>query len=167
MTVTTMLSRHNLTRLLSLALIFTLAWNATCEAATRVALVSGDRRDAIANAVDLALTRLSADERFVMLERDEIRRVLQEQKLTVSGLVDATQVISVGKLLKTDLFAVVETSPGDDTSAGMIVFDARSGVRYWDAALPNSGKQLDSASQGIVSAIQEAAGKRSRQQKGL
>ncbi len=172
-TVTTMFSRHNLVGLLSLALLLTLAWDATCQAATRVALVSGDRRDGAADAVDLALTKLGADERFVMLERDEIRRVLEEQKLTASGLVDATQVIAIGKLLTTDLFAVVEAGPGDgagggdDTAAGLIVFDARSGVRYWDAALPNSGQDLEVTTQAILSAIGQAADKRSRQQTGL
>ena len=56
-----------------------------------MALVSGDGHYSIDNAVDLALASLSADERFVILERAEIHRVLEEQKLTVSGLVDATQ----------------------------------------------------------------------------
>lgn len=158
---------RSLTHLLSVAVAMLLGWNIPCNAATRIAIVSGERGSAVTNATDLAQVKLSADERLVMLERDEIRRILDEQKLTVTGLVDATQVIAVGKLLTVDLFAVVEASPSNDGAGGIIVFDARSGVRYSDAALPNVTKDLEAASQAIVTAVHEADSKRGRLEKGL
>ncbi len=151
----------------SLALMLLLAVRNTSEAATRVALVSGDRGDAITNVVALAQAKLSRAEDLELLERDEIRRVLDEQKLTQSGIVDATQVVALGKLLKADLFAVVDGSAGSDGIASVVVFDARSGLRYWDVACSVAAAELEQASDAVAEAVKSASHKRGRQNKGL
>jgi hypothetical protein len=112
-------------------------------AATRVALMNGEGGDPIANVVDLAHVALSREPELELLDRANIRRVLDEQKLSVSGVVDASRAIAVGKLLTVDLVAVVEMSPGKDGVPGIVIFDSRTGVRYWNAALPVTATELD------------------------
>src|SRR5207244_4220275 len=77
------------------------------SAATRVALMNGEGSEQIANVVDLAHVALSREPELELLDRALIRRVLEEQKLSLSGVVDASQAIAVGKLLTVDLIAVV------------------------------------------------------------
>ena len=132
----------------------------TASAATRVALLSGEGDARIAGVVDLAQVRLSNEPELELLDRANVRRVLDEQKLSVSGVVDAGQAIAVGKLLAVDLIAVVESWPGNDTVPGVVIFDSRSGVRYWDAALPVAAAELERAADAIVNAVRTAHRKR-------
>lgn len=154
-----LLNTLRLCRTLSLATLYLLASTAVSRA-DRVALVSGDGNET-ANLVAICVARLSSDGNLELLERDEIRRVLDEQKLSQSGLVDASQIIAVGGILKADLFAVVESSPGKDAVPGIIVFDGRSGVRYADVALPPL-TELEAAADAVVAAVQSAVKKRGR-----
>ncbi|MFM9961815.1 MAG: hypothetical protein ACKV2Q_11390 [Planctomycetaceae bacterium] len=134
----------------------------SASAASRVALLNGEGSEAIANAVDLAQVALGKEQELELLDRAFIRRVLEEQKLSVSGLVEASQAIVVGKLLAVDLIAVVETSPGkeNDKVPGLVIFDSRTGVRYWNAALPVSATELEKAADAIVVAVRTAHRKR-------
>ncbi len=138
-----------------------LALPGSASAASRVALLNGDGSEPIANVVELAQVALSKEPELELLDRAFIRRVLEEQKLTVSGLVEASQAIAVGKLLAVDLIAVVETSPGQekDKVPGLVIFDSRTGVRYWNATLPVA-KELEKASEAIVAAVRTAHRKR-------
>jgi hypothetical protein len=47
----------------------------------------------------------------------------------LSGLFDVNNAVQLGAILKTDLFAVLETT-------SIIVFDAKTGLRYADETLP-------------------------------
>ena len=105
----------------------------TAAAMTRVALVSTDGKDVIRNVLDLAEAELGSEAKIELLERRQIERVLREQKLSLSGLVEANQIVAAGKLLSVDLFAVVETAAGGKEVLGLIVFQAQTGVRLWDA----------------------------------
>lgn len=159
------------TRRMPMSLIFRLvgfaflAWVGNAEAVTRVALVRGEG-SANGSLVELALTKLSNDEDLQLLERDEIRRILDEQKLTITGVVDANSAIKVGTILSVDLFAVVDGAPGSDTTPGIVVFDAKTGVRYWDSALP-SASELEQAADAVVLALRSASRKRDRRNEGL
>lgn len=130
------------------------------SAASRVALLNGDGSEPIANVVDLAQVALSKEPELELLDRALIRRVLAEQKLSVSGVVDASQAIAVGKLLTVDLIAVVETSPGKEGVPGLVIFDSRTGVRYWNAALPVVATELERAADAVVIAVRSAHRKR-------
>ena len=134
---------------------------------TRVALMTGEGREPIGKIVALAQAKLSAEAGLELLDRDETQRVLKEQKLSLSGVVAATEAIAVGKLLAVDLFAVVEGPPGQEAVSGIVVFDAKTGVRYWDAALPVSDTELDGAVEAVVSAVRAANRKRSQLNAGL
>src|SRR5437773_5769995 len=88
-------------------------------AATRLALVANQRGDALRAVLDLAGAELSADKDLELLERSAIERVLAEHELSLSGLVDANQVVAAGKLLSVGLFAVVETDAGGKEALGL------------------------------------------------
>ena len=124
---------------------------------TRVALVSTDGKDVIRNVLDLAEAELGSEAKIELLERRQIERVLREQKLSLSGLVEANQIVAAGKLLSVDLFAVVETAAGGKEVLGLIVFQAQTGVRLWDAPLPaGDTKQVAKAlASGVHQAVEK------------
>ena len=125
-------------------------------AATRVALVTTDTKEATAQSISLITAELSGDKSFELLDRESILAVVQEQKLSLIGSVDAERMIQVGKLLKTDLFAVVETDQRGGAAMGLVVFDAATGLRLWDAAVSGNPEQ---AAASIVVAIRAANAK--------
>ena len=139
-----------------LAMIFLSVLTTACLAGSRIAIVSGSRSERMAHLVDLTIARLADDPQLELLERDAIGKVLNEQKLTLAGLVDSQQAIIVGKLLNVDLFAVIETSGEQDSIPGVVVFDARTGVRYCDESLPTAQADLEQVVAKIASVIRMA-----------
>ncbi len=127
-------------------------------ARTRVALVSTDGKEAIRNVLDLAEAELGSEERIEILERRQIERVLSEQKLSLSGLVEANQIVAAGKLLSVDLFVVVETATSGKEALGLIVFQAQTGVRLWDAPLPagEAKKVAKALATGVHQAVKKS-----------
>lgn len=123
----------------------------------RVALIAGDRTEALLNLATLAEARLSEGPGIAVLERRAVDRILDEQKLSVAGLVAADSAVAVGKLLPVDLFAVLGAGADRKEAAGLVVFDARTGVRLWDAALPAG--PLDAAAAAVVEAVRGARAK--------
>ncbi len=125
----------------------------------KIALVSSEQGDGLQNLLALAEVKLTEAPGLRVLEREAIGKVLAEQKLTLTGLVRTEQAIAVGKLLAVDLFAVLEAGVNKKEAAGLVVFDARTGVRLWDAALP-TGKP-----EAVVTAVLDAvrAAQRKRQ----
>jgi hypothetical protein len=122
-------------------------------AATRVALVSNGT-DGVGQSVAFATAELTNDKDLELAERSSIRSVLEEQKLTLSGMVNGEQMIQIGKLLKADLFAVVDADPKNGQALGVVVFDSGSGVRLSDVALEadaeRAGKTIAQAVRGAV-----------------
>jgi len=118
------------------ALIVFVLGTTSLRAATRAALVGGDGGNhQINKALDLATVQLSSDAKIALLERSEIDRVLSEQNLSLSGLVDAETVVRAGKLLAVDLFAVVESAGEGKEALGLVVFDAPTALRLADETL--------------------------------
>jgi hypothetical protein len=130
----------------------------TTNAQTRVALVSTCGGDAGEKVLALAEAKLSKEKDIALLERTLVERALDEQKLTRCGLSDSAQAVAVGKLLGVEVFATLETFPSSDEALGLVAFDARSGAKLWDAALPSGG--ADKAAAGVVDAVQRACQKR-------
>jgi hypothetical protein len=124
------------------------------KAPVRIALVSAEKGDRLVKVVTLAEVKLTELPGVEMLERSAIDRVLAEHKLTLSGLVAADQAVAVGKLLSVDLFAVVDAGADPKEVGGLVIFDARTGVRLWDAALP-AGK-LETTVKGVVDGVAAA-----------
>jgi hypothetical protein len=129
----------------------------------RIALISADRGEELAKVLTLAEARLTDLPGLEVLERAAIDRVLAEQKLTLSGLVAADQAVKIGKLLTVDLFAVLDAEADTKKVGGLVVFDAHTGVRLWDAGLPDGG--LEASVQGLVRAVAAAVRKQRRTEK--
>ena len=122
---------------------------AQTNAATRVALVSDSGDGQVAKVLDLATVKLGQEKGIELLDRTTIARVLSERNLSLSGAVDPNSVVSVGKLLTVNLFAVLDsvtqtnaaTGNASRAVAGLVVFDARTGARLWDATLSADGDE--------------------------
>jgi curli biogenesis system outer membrane secretion channel CsgG len=48
---------------------------------------------------EMALTEISKIDSFVLVERKQINTILEEQKMSLSGLMDTSQAIQIGMLL--------------------------------------------------------------------
>jgi hypothetical protein len=149
----------NPTLLLVMAAISAVTATASPPAATRIALVGVG--SGVAGAIDTATGLLSKDAELQMLDRVEVGRALREQDISLAGPVRAEHAVKAGQLLHADLFAVLEGALTNETSAspafGLVVFDARNGVRYADSALVASNAL--SAASATASAIRAAVAK--------
>src|SRR2546426_2946342 len=144
--------------LLMLALISAAATIGKTQAATRIALVGAG--NGVENVLDAATALMSKDTDLQFLDRAEVGRVLREQEISLAGLVRAEHAVKAGQLLHADLFAVLEGATAGSPSFGLVVFDAKNGVRYADSALVASNA-LSAASATAV-AIQAAVSKAHR-----
>src|ERR1700722_12229093 len=120
---------------------------------TRIALVTAEKGEAIKTLLDLAEAKLTESKTLDLLDRQTIDRVLAEQKLTLARAVAADQALTVGKLLSVELLVVLEASPGGRQPTGLVVFDAVSGVKLWDAALP---ADLNAAVEAVSAGVEAA-----------
>jgi hypothetical protein len=153
--------------LLLVILLFTLRLPAQTNVGTRVALVSDSSDAQVANVLDLATVKLGREKEIELVDRAAIARVLAEQNLSFSGAVDPNSVVSVGKLLSVDLFAVIDSvtqtnaasGKASRTAAGLVVFDARTGARLWDATLAADGveKLAEAIADGVRAAQHKQA----------
>jgi hypothetical protein len=150
---------------LALAFLTALLLAVPLEAATRVALVTNEPSPETDQILDLAEAELGSQAELELLDRKNVVKVLAEQKLALSGLVDPDQAVKAGKLLNVDLFAIVETDPEIDPTnknkkkrvLGLSALDSRTGVRLWDATLA-PGDARETAAQ-IAAAAKGAAAK--------
>lgn len=127
-------------------------------AATRVAIVS----KASGELEDLLTVELSKIPDIELLERKEIRKVLKEQKV-VADVINFQQAFALGKILKTDLFIVIQKDK-KKKPIGLIIFDAHTGIRYWDSAFPD--EELEKTAKFGTDAIKQALDKRKIAQDG-
>ncbi len=138
--------------------LFLFLFSQSTYGATRIAIVS----DPKTTVEDLIVASLSAVKDIELLERSEIDKVFDEQKISASSI-NETQILSLGKILKTDLFAVIQ-SDEKNIPIGLIVFDAESGVRYWDSALPET--DMDKIAKFAADSIKTAVEKRKKSSEG-
>lgn len=143
-------------RLVAAALFVGLSvMSARALAASRVALIHATDGDAqAAQIVSLAETLVGQQNGVQLIERQQIERVLREQQISLSGVVDAEHAIKVGRIVSADLLASVETSPGS-RAIGLVVFDAASGVRLSDRTITaaDDGETAQAIANGVLQAI--------------
>ena len=155
--------------LLLLGLFFTATAIGELHAATRIALVGSGGNGGVENVLDAATVLLSKDMDLQLLDRSEVGRVLREQEISLAGLVRAEHAVKAGQLLHADLFAVLEGALTNETGAsppfGLVVFDAKNGVRYADSALVASN--VVSAASATAMAIRAAVAKAHRKPQDL
>jgi len=102
----------------------------------KIALLASQDVDSARNVLDIALVKLGDDKGVMLLERAKVERLLQEQKLSLSGLVDANTAVKAGKILAVDLLAVVEYSNETKQNTGVMIFDVATGVKLADSGFP-------------------------------
>ncbi len=151
--------------LVAAVLCVLLASKGEIQAATRVALVVSPGAPEVRSVMDLATAELSKESGVELLERAAIDRVLTEQKLTLGSVADAGQAVAAGKILSADVLAVVEVAPDGKAALGLVVFDAKTGLRLWDAALPAGA--LDKQVVGVVDGLKGALKKHAAGRDGL
>ena len=127
-------------------------------ASVRVALVGTHDGGVAGGVVALAEAQLSSRDGLEVLDRQHVDRVLKEQKLSVSGLVDAGWAIKAGQLLSADLFALVEQSTDGKETLACIVYDTKAGLRLCDTTL--SGDGIEVVSGEVVTCVERATQKR-------
>lgn len=136
----------------------------TTDPPPRVALVNST--DAGHKQLDqaraLAEVTLAEAEDLRLVEREQIEATLAEHELSLSGWLDGQWAFEAGRLLPVDLFAVVLPPMGgldaeDAVSAGLVVYDAATGVRLSDTRV--SLEDVEAASARIVEVVQTAIAK--------
>ena len=107
---------------LSLALLLSLPVPSWAQEAKpwRLALASAATGEPINNLLDLTQAKLSAEPKLELLERKAIAKLLAEQKLSLSGLVDANSAVKVGKILRADAFALIEADSTGKEALGLV-----------------------------------------------
>ena len=128
------------------------------DAKVKVALVSSHPIDAARNVQDLALVKLGADKNISTLERTTIDKVLREQKLASSGLVDAGTAMKAGKFLAVDLFVVVEYAAATKQNTGVVIFDVATGVKLVDSGFATA--DLEPQAVHVAASVRSAVSKR-------
>ncbi len=129
--------------------------------ASRVAIVRQSRDRASENVVTLAEVALTEHEGIQLVERQQIDQLLTEQALSQTGLVGSAEAVRIGRVLRADMLAVINTVPvrGGRPVLGLVVFDTARGIRLVDATLSGDVEQLAEAlAQHAI-----AAGKKLRQ----
>jgi hypothetical protein len=117
----------------------------------RVAMLTGPGGESLGSVADFVAADLRGDAGLQLLERQEIGTVLAEHQLASDGLTDPASAVAAGKLLSVDVFAVLDVGPA---GAGLVVYDARSGLRLADQVL--AGKTADQQTAEVVAALRES-----------
>lgn len=141
------------------ASLFLIPLGAAGTEPVRVALVGSHVGEVAGGAVALAEARLSGRKGLDVLDRHNVKRMLQEQQLSVAGLVDASFAMKVGQVCSVDLFALVEQSTDGEETLACIVYDSATGVRLCDESLPSD--EIEASADAVVACVDFAARKRS------
>lgn len=132
----------------------------TGERPVRLAVISGDGdRAPKAGVVELLTAEVSKRADVIVLEREEIRKVLAEHGLSAAGLTEPVTAVKTGRLLAVDVFAVVDRLP-DKSAPGLLrmqAIEARSGILL-DSAFAEE-KDAGTTIASLAEAVVAAAGK--------
>src|ERR1019366_1377073 len=147
----------------SLTMVLVFATSAAAQPAKkdvpwRIALICASSSATMNNLLDLAEAKLSADDGLVLLDRKAVSKLLAEQKLSLSGLVDSNFAVNTGKLLNANVFALVEADPLGKEALGLVIYDADAGIKWHDATL--AAGTLDQQVEAIAQAVRGVAKKR-------
>jgi hypothetical protein len=125
--------------------------------AARVALVTAQPLEAARTLQDLALVTLSKEKGIDLLQRDAMDKLLAEQKLSLSGLVEAKSAVQLGKILAVDCLGVIDVSLEAKEALGFVLFDATTGARLYDDgfAEDKTEQQLRAIVKGVQAGVQK------------
>lgn len=134
---------------------------AFCSAAdskVSLALIAGQGSRAPSNSVlDRLEVRMTQEKGVAVLERKEIDRILREQKLSASGLVERDSAVRLGQICRADLFLIVERfSTANLVEYRFQFIDTRTGLALGSHFLPAAAVEKDT--EGIVPFLSHALG---------
>ena len=96
----------------------------------RLAILPGEGERAPAEVVVAQVEAgLTGEKEISLVERAEVRRILREQKISLSGLADPSTAAHVGKLLSVEMFLFIERIPKSSPAACRAqIIESRTGV---------------------------------------
>jgi hypothetical protein len=106
--------------------------------------------------ISLLEVQLSKNDNIRLLERAQIDKILQEQQLSASGLLDRTNTIKIGQLLRADAFIII-TLEGE--LIRVRVAETAHGLRLLDCFEELDNTKLDEISKKIAGDIKNISGK--------
>jgi len=123
----------------------------------RLAVIAGEgERTPKPGVVELLTVELSKLDGVVVLEREDVRRILTEQALNAGGLANRSQAVRLGAILHADALLVVERL-GSVTNAAyrLKTVEARTGVVAGDQILEedSSGSAMNAAASELCRCI--------------
>jgi len=142
-----------------LALTLTVATIGAQTKPVRLAVFPGEGDRAPAD-VDFTRmeTALAADPEVALVERQQIRKILAEQKLTASVLANPATAARLGQLLSADLFLFVEKLPEPTAAAWRVeVIETRTGISL--GGLISAEKSFKTDPKQISDLVQAAVAK--------
>lgn len=114
------------------------------SAATRVAIVTTETHPDLMAAIELAETACSGEPGMELLDRRFIESALREQTASLSGVLSASQGVAIGKLLDAQVLMILQ-QPDPQKPADIVVFEAETGIRLADGALPEEALSQQAA----------------------
>lgn len=94
-----------------------------------VAIVTPSDDNTLLAATDLAEVELSKKKDIVLLERDQMRKLLDEHKVNLTGFVDAEDALKLGNILGVESFVVLQRSDVDNRAISLVAFHTKTGIR--------------------------------------
>ena len=125
--------------ILSILSIFFLTGNSV-RAEELIAIVGTDAK--AMNKADMVIAK-GTENKLKFVERDQLNKVIAEQKLTLSGMVNTNSLFKVSKLLGADIIAQIIGGANSRIPDRIIIFNAKTGVRLEDRFLSNKGFDND------------------------
>lgn len=143
-------------RLLTTILSMTFAAGPAWAATARVALVRSNDDARVGQIAALAEAEIAQRGDVQLLERQQIDRILREQQLSLSGLMDADHAIKAGRVLSADVIASLEGGKGS-SALGLVIFDASAGVRLSDetVAASEDAACAEAIARGVGAALEK------------
>ncbi|MEI8373536.1 MAG: hypothetical protein WCJ35_11980 [Planctomycetota bacterium] len=125
----------------------------TC-AETRVAVIASQGAS-VEKVVPLVELRLGQKKDIVLLERENVKKVLREQELSALTAAEGTaKRIALGKLLKADLLVAIRGQEKPAPQVEIIVCETRHGLRLCHAAMPSADPETTATA--IVKLVEQA-----------
>jgi len=134
--------------------------HAAMEATVRVALIA-DKASGLHKSplVSLLEVELSRKDNIQLLERAEIDKILQEQQLSVAGLLQRHSAVKVGRLLRVDAFLLLSTEADKDQKQNrnkllrVRLMETAHGLRLLDSFEEPDGAKLEDTVKRITEKV--------------
>jgi hypothetical protein len=135
------------------------------QGAPTVAVLAETEADSGLSALASTLeVRLSQDESIRLLERTEVQRILQEQRVAIAGLSDPLTVTKTGRLLRAKAIVFLTAEQGSEQAKNQLVrvrvAETAHGLRLWEGyEAMEDASRVEAAAERIAQKTRAAIGK--------